>query len=37
MNYSEDKINSALRISIGVNTTEQDVDNFLEIYNNINK
>ncbi|MDP4708575.1 MAG: cysteine desulfurase [Rickettsiaceae bacterium] len=37
MDYPEDKISSALRISIGVSTTEQDIDNFLKIYNNINE
>lgn len=37
MGYSEEQINSALRISIGVNNTEQDINDFLEIYNEISK
>ncbi|MDG1436681.1 MAG: cysteine desulfurase family protein [Rickettsiaceae bacterium] len=37
MGYSEEQINSALRVSIGFNTTEQDIDNFLTIYNEVNK
>jgi len=37
MGYSEEKINSALRISVGLNTTEKDIDGFLKIYNEINK
>ena len=37
MGYSKEKINSALRISVGMNTTEKDIDDFLKIYNDINK
>jgi len=37
MGYEQDKINSALRISIGVPTTEEDIDQFIEIYNEINR
>lgn len=37
MEYSKEKMDSALRISLGWNTTEQDIDNFFEIYNEINK
>lgn len=37
MGYPEDKIYSALRISVGTNTTEEDIDKFIEIYNEINK
>jgi cysteine desulfurase len=35
--YSDEIIYSALRISVGINTTEQDIDKFIEIYNEINK
>ena len=37
MGYEEAKINSALRISIGTATTEEDIDQFIEIYNEINR
>jgi cysteine desulfurase len=37
MGYAENKINSALRISVGFNTTEQNIDTFLKIYNEINE
>ena len=37
MGYSLEKIASALRVSIGFNTTKQDIDDFLEIYNEISK
>jgi cysteine desulfurase len=37
MGLEEDKINSALRISVGTNTTETDIDKFIEIYNEINR
>jgi cysteine desulfurase len=37
MGYNKKKMSSALRISTGWNTTEQDIDKFLEIYNEINK
>lgn len=37
MGYAEDKVNSALRISVGVNTKEKDIDKFIEIYNEINR
>tara|TARA_B110000503_G_scaffold128659_1_gene200001 strand:+ start:8076 stop:9188 length:1113 start_codon:yes stop_codon:yes gene_type:complete len=37
MGYTENKINSALRISVGFNTTEQNIDTFLKIYNEINE
>lgn len=37
MGYSEDEIKSAIRVSIGINTTEQDIDAFLKIYNEINR
>ena len=37
MGYAKEKMDSALRVSLGWNTTEQDIDNFLKIYNEINK
>jgi cysteine desulfurase len=37
MGYTEDKLYSALRISVGANTKEEDIDKFIEIYNEINK
>jgi cysteine desulfurase len=37
MGYTDDIIYSALRISVGISTTEQDIDKFIEIYNEINK
>ena len=37
MGYTEDKLHSALRISVGTNTKEEDIDKFIEIYNEINK
>ncbi len=37
MGYSKEEINSALRVSIGINTTEKDIDDFIKIYNEINK
>jgi cysteine desulfurase len=36
MGYSKEKMASALRISIGWNTEEQEIEKFLEIYNEIN-
>jgi len=37
MGYSEDKIYSAVRISIGVKTTKEDINQFIAIYNQISK
>jgi cysteine desulfurase len=37
MGYLEDKIHSAIRVSIGMSNTEQDIDEFIRIYNEINK
>lgn len=37
MGYTENKIQSALRVSVGVETKEADIDRFIEIYNEINK
>ena len=37
MGYSEDEIKSAIRVSIGITTTEQDIYAFLKIYNEINR
>ena len=37
MGYTEDKLYSALRISVGTNTKEEDIDKFIEIYNEINR
>ncbi|MDP5110513.1 MAG: cysteine desulfurase [Rickettsiaceae bacterium] len=37
MGYKEDKIQSALRVSVGMDTKEADIDSFIEIYNKINK
>ena len=37
MGYSETQMQSAIRISVGVTTTEQDIDAFLKIYNEINE
>ena len=34
---TEEKLHSALRISVGTNTKEEDIDKFIEIYNEINK
>jgi cysteine desulfurase len=36
MGLNDDKKNSALRISLGYNTTQDDIDGFLKIYNEIN-
>jgi cysteine desulfurase len=37
MGYSDNKIFSALRLSVGMKTTEEEIDKFIEIYNEINK
>lgn len=37
MGYTEDKLHSALRVSVGTNTKEEDIDKFIAIYNEINK
>ena len=37
MGCAEDKLNCALRISVGISTKEEDIDKFIEIYNEINK
>lgn len=37
MGYEEDKLYSALRISVGTSTKEEDIDKFIAIYNEINK
>ena len=36
MGYDEDEAGAAIRISTGIETTEQDIDNFIKIYNEIN-
>jgi cysteine desulfurase len=37
MSYSEDEIKSAIRISLGYTTSDKDINNFLEIYSELNK
>lgn len=37
MGYKEDKTQSALRVSVGMDTKEADIDSFIEIYNKINR
>ena len=37
MGYSDNDVESAIRISVGYNTSAQDIDNFLGIYSELNK
>lgn len=37
MGYPKNKIKSAIRISLGFSTTEKDIDDFLKLYNEINR
>ncbi|MDA9163774.1 cysteine desulfurase [Rickettsiaceae bacterium] len=36
MGYSENEINSAIRVSTGIETTQKDIDDFIKIYNEVN-
>jgi cysteine desulfurase len=37
MGYTKDRLHSALRISVGTDTKEEDINKFIAIYNEINK
>ncbi len=37
MGYSDDEVKSAIRISVGYTTTNKDIDDFLEIYSELDK
>lgn len=36
MGYNKQEMDSAIRVSLGFNTTEQEIDEFIKIYNEIN-
>ncbi len=36
MGYNKDEVNSAIRVSTGVETTQKDIDDFIKIYNELN-
>ena len=36
MGYEQNGVESAIRVSLGINSTKQDIEKFLEIYNEIN-